>query len=222
MIAAAKRGAPLPALEDVGRRLGLGLDPSAPGIAVAEWLDAWLAGRRRTKRESTVRGYEMHIRVWLKPQLGHIPLERLNSGHIEELFATIARFNADLERQRGEGKALIVVDGDVRGQPRICGPSTQRRIFATLRAALNAAVNQRKITWNACAGVEPEAAAEAQRWTPAEAARFIGATAPDPMGLMFRIAVLRGTRPGRAVRVHLGGSRPGCGASSPCRAPSCN
>jgi len=50
MIAAAKRGIPLPAAEDVARRLGLGLDPSAPGITVAEWLDTWLAGKRRTRR----------------------------------------------------------------------------------------------------------------------------------------------------------------------------
>jgi hypothetical protein len=68
----------------------------------------------------------MHIRTWLKPQLGHLPLDRLNAGHIEELFAT-------------------------------------------LRASLNAAVKQRKITWNPCNGVELEQpeTAERQRWTPA-------------------------------------------------------
>ena len=198
MITAVKRGVPLPALDDVRRRLGLGLDPSNPGVTVAEWLDGWLAGKRRTKRPSAVRSYEMHCRVWLKPHLGHIPLERLNPGHIEDLFATIDRFNSELERQRGEGKALIVIEGDVRSQPRVRGPSTQRRIFATLRAALNAAVKQRRITWNPCQGVEldPEAPGEAKRWTPAQAARFITATADDPMGLMLRIAVLRGARRG--------------------------
>ena len=25
----------------------------------------------------------MHIRTWLKPQLGHLPLDRLNAGHVE-------------------------------------------------------------------------------------------------------------------------------------------
>ena len=41
---------------------------------------------------------------------------------------------------------------------------------ATLRAALNAAVKQRQISWNPCAGIElePENPAEAQRWTPAD------------------------------------------------------
>ncbi len=202
MITAVKRGAPLPALEDVRRRLGLGLDPGHPGVTVAEWLDTWLAGKRRTKRPSAVRSYETHCRVWLKPHLGHLPLERLNTAHIEGLFTTIERFNSELERQRGAGKALIGIEGDVRSQPRICGPSTQRRIFATLRAALNAAVRARKTTgldWNPCMGVEdlaPEAPAEAKRWTATEAAQFIAAVADDPMGLLFRIAVLRGARRG--------------------------
>lgn len=198
MVAAAKRGAPLPAAEDVRRRLGLGLDPSSAGVTIGEWLHTWLAGKRRTKRPSAVRSYEMHIRVWLEPHLGHIPLERLNAGHIEALFATIERFNTELNRQQSEGKVLIEIEGDTRAQPRQCGPSTQRRIFATLRAALNAAVKQRRIAWNPSAGIELEnpRTPEAMRWTSAEAAKFIDATANDPMGLMFRIAVLRGARRG--------------------------
>jgi integrase len=198
MIAAAKRGAPLPAADDIRRRLGLGLDPANPGVTVAEWLDTWLAGKRRTRRPSAVCSYESHIRVWLKPALGHVPLERVSTAHIEDLFATIGRFNSELERQRADGRALIEIEGDTRGQPRICGPSTQRRIFATLRVALNAAVKQHKITWNPCVGVEmePENPAEAKRWTPAEAARFIACVADDPLGLLYRIAVLRGARRG--------------------------
>ncbi len=164
MIMASKRGAQLPAVADVRRRLGLNQDPGAPGVTVAEHLDAWLAGKQRTKRASTVRGYEMHIRVHIKPALGHLPLERLNAGHIEDLLASIP------------GSA-----------------ATRHRVFATLRAACNTAV---KITHSPCAGIElePENPPEGRRWTPAEAAKFIAATAADPMGLMFRIMVLRGCR----------------------------
>ena len=198
MLRAVRQGSPLPTVEDVQRRLGLGLDPAHEGPTLGEWLDTWLAAKRRTKRESTCRGYEMHIRTWLKPQLGHLPLERLNAGHIEELFITIRRMNAEITRQRAAGVAPmdVKIDDDVRGQSRECGPTTQLRIFATLRAALNAAKRQRKITWNPCEGIELEQpeTAERQRWTPAEAAQFIDATAGDEMGLMFRIAVLRAPR----------------------------
>ena len=164
---ATARGGQLPAVEDMRRRLGLGLDPAQPGVTVAAWLDSWLAGKRRTKRASTVRGYEAHIRVHINPVIGDLPLERLNTGHVEAVLATVP------------GSA-----------------GTRHRVLATLRAALNAAVKQRQITWNPCTGieVEPENPAEAQRWTPAEAARFLSYVAGDPMGLMFRVMVLRGCR----------------------------
>jgi len=164
---ATARGGHLPAVEDVRRRLGLGLDPAQPRVTVASWLDSWLAGKRRTKRASTVRGYESHIRVHINPVIGDLPLERLNVGHMETVLAAVP------------GSA-----------------GTRHRVLATLRGALNAAVKQRQITWNPCTGieVEPENPAEAQRWTPAEAARFLGYVADDPMGLMFRVMVLRGCR----------------------------
>ena len=164
---ATARGGQLPSLEDVTRRLGLGLDPGQPGVTVAAWLDSWLAGKRRTKRASTVRGYESHIRVHIDPVIGDVPLERLNVGHVEAVLAAVP------------GSA-----------------GTRRRVLATLRAALNTAVKQRQITWNPCTGIElePESPAEAGRWTPAEAALFLVSTADDPMGLMFRVMVLRGCR----------------------------
>jgi hypothetical protein len=89
---------------------------------------------------------------------------------VEELFTTIRRINAELAAQRAAGVAPrdVKIRGDERGQSRECGPTTQLRTFATPRAALNAAVRQRKITWNPCDGVELEhpETAERQRWTP--------------------------------------------------------
>jgi Phage integrase, N-terminal SAM-like domain len=206
MIAAAKRGQPLPAAEDVRRRLGLGLDPGLPGDTVGEWLTTWLASRRKI-RPSVARSYQQHIENWLVPHLGDIQLEKLNAGHIAGLFATIDAFNAEIGRQRADGRALIEIEGDVRSQPRAVGPTTQRRIFATLRAALNAAVKQRKIMYSPCQGVEldPEARTEARRWTAGEAARFLAATDGDQLGLMFRIAVLRDAGVDRDVRMREAG-----------------
>ncbi len=160
-------GTPLPAVEDVRRRLGLGLEPGTPGVIVGQWLEGWLASKQRTRRASTTRGYESHIRVHIVPVIGDLPLERISAAHVERVLAAVP------------GSA-----------------ATRHRVLATLRAALNAAVKQRQITFNPCTGVElePENPPEQRRWTPAQARQFIDATAADPLGLAYRVMVLTGCR----------------------------
>ena len=70
------------------------------------------------------------------------------------LLTALVRINAEIERQRAAGRALLQLEGDLRAQPRITRPSTRRRTHATLQAALNDAVRKRQLTWNPCVGVE--------------------------------------------------------------------
>jgi integrase len=167
LITATRRGQPLPSVEDVRRRLGLGLDPGQPGMTAGEWMESWLAGKSRTRKASTVRSYEYHIRVYIAPVIGDVPLERVSTSHVEAVLAGVA------------GSA-----------------ATRHRVLATLRAALNTAMKRRLITWNPANGIElePENPPEAKRWTPAEAARFIAHVSDDPLGLAYRVMVLRGLR----------------------------
>ena len=46
MIADIKRGVPLPAVEDVARRLGIGADPASADVTFGEAWTAWLAARK--------------------------------------------------------------------------------------------------------------------------------------------------------------------------------
>ena len=79
--------------------------------------------------------------------------------------------------------------------------ATRHRVLATVRGALSAAVKARQITWNPCAGIEmePENPPEEATWTPAQARQFIAATAADPLGLAFRVALLTGVRRGELL-----------------------
>ena len=126
-----------------------------------------------------MRGYESHIRVHIAPLIGDLPLERVNTGHVEAVLAAVP------------GSA-----------------GTRHRVLATLRAALNAAVKARQITWNPCTGIElePENPAEAERWTPAQAARFLAYVADDPLGLAYRVMVLRGCRRAELVGLRWAGA----------------
>ena len=111
----ASRGAAAAALEAIS---GSAASPVA-GLGTGEWLERWLASRV-SLRASTSRGYAAHVRGYLVPYLGGIPLAELSPADVQAMFAAIIRGDAAL------------------GRP--VSAATLRRIHATLRAALNGAV----------------------------------------------------------------------------------
>ena len=198
MIRAAKRGQPLPSTEDVQRRLGLGQDPASAGVTFGQAWAAWLAGNKRLRASARRRltGIGEH---WLLPILADVPLERLTGAHCTAVFERIDRINAEIAAQRAAGKALIRVEGDVRARHRPVDVASQHRIFAALRTVLNFEVKvTHRLAFNPVYAVQlaPEETPEAQRWSAAQVARFLAHTAGDPLGLLFRVAVLRGPRRG--------------------------
>jgi integrase len=208
MIASARRGQPLPAAADVRRRIGLGLDPASTGVTVSEAWAAWLAGKRKLRQSARAR-LEQIGEHWLLPVLADVPLERLNGAHVAEVFARIERINAGITAQREDGRAFVKVEGDVRERPRPLGTASQHRVYAALREFANFEVRKtRRLGFNPVYAVElePEITPEAQRWTAAQARTFLAASADDPLGLLFRIVVLRGARRGEAVGFRWSGT----------------
>lgn len=194
-----KRGAELPAVEDVRRRLGLGRDLDR-SQTIAGWLEQWYAGKRAL-RDSTARSYRQHLDLYLIPHLGHFPLDRLSPEHIAALFDTVQEWNDEILAAREAGRAPELV-GDVRTRAKVVGNSTQRRIFATLRNALNAALKSpRRIDYNPCDSVEmpAEHREPAQVWSPEQVATFLDATADDRLALAYRLVLLRGLRRGEVT-----------------------
>jgi Phage integrase, N-terminal SAM-like domain len=135
----------------VRRKIGAGRDPASPDVTAGEFLPRWLAANGKIK-PSVRRAYQAHITNYLIPLLGEIPLSRLQPEHVTGMFDTIRDRNRSIEEQRAAGRAWIHVDGDVRKVPQVVSNATMHRIYATLRAALNAAVKWRLIPWNPCAG----------------------------------------------------------------------
>jgi hypothetical protein len=59
-------------------------------LTVSGWLEHWLA-TRASQRASTLRGYRSHVRVYLTPYLGRIPLAELTVGHVQAMFTALGR-----------------------------------------------------------------------------------------------------------------------------------
>jgi integrase len=192
-----KRGGQLPAVEDLRRRLELGRE-LGQGETLAELLERWFKSKKAL-RESVKRLYRQHLDNYLIPHLGHAPVERLTAEYIDDLFDMLDEWNVEIELARAE-KRRPVLQGDVRKRSGPVGAATQRRIFATLRTALNAAVRQRRIAYNPCAGVElaAEYREPARVWSPEQVATFLEAGV-GPLAPLYRLVLLRGLRRGEVV-----------------------
>jgi integrase len=154
--------APLPDLDQTRRRFNRG-QSLVVHVTVGDWLDEW-ADAKRT-RTTTTKGYKSHIRVHLKPGLGHIRLDRLSVRACQEFFDAIDEQNEvilaeNAERRAQQAKAtwgkrsrppaaererLAAERAKLDAMPpyrRPTGPATKQRIRATLRTAIQAAIRQ--------------------------------------------------------------------------------
>lgn len=191
-IAAERADIPEPA--KVAAKLGVGV-PLDGKMTVGEWLDVWLASKKT--RSTTTAGYRSHVNVHLKRRIGHLRLDRLNVGHLDEMFSAIADESDVIaaensarreqetrskwtkpgrppvnqrERLAAERAALA----DMKPYRKHNGPATRQAIRRTLRTALNAAIGRQLITFNAASHVELTAAARPQGllWTAARVERW--------------------------------------------------
>ncbi|KOG73521.1 integrase [Streptomyces antibioticus] len=166
--------APIPEPAEVSRRIGVGV-PLDGAMTVGEWLDTWIASKKT--KTTTTNGYRSHIRVHLKPGVGHYRLDRFNVGHVQEFFDSIdaaneviaaenqarreqearAKWGKNSRPPAAESARLAVEREKLAAMPpyrEITGPATKQRIRATLRTALNAAIRRQLITFNPAAHVE--------------------------------------------------------------------
>lgn len=147
-----------------------GVSPDASKMTVSEWLDAWLLTKKRI-RPTTLLSYESHVRVHLKPLVGHIPLRQLRAEHLDEMYAGL---------EAGRSAATL------------------HRIHATLRAALNSAVKRRLMTWNPANQVELPQVPKVRRkfLTPAQLDHFLQEIREDRLYAAYYLLADTGMRRG--------------------------
>ncbi|MFF8879635.1 site-specific integrase [Streptomyces flaveolus] len=247
----ARRRADIPQAAEVQRRLGVGV-PLDGTTTVGEWLDRWMANKKT--RATTNAGYSSHIRVHLKPRIGHYRLDRLNVGHVQEMFDAIADESDTIRaenqaRREQEQRAKWTRPGRppaaererlaiererlaaMKPYRKTNGPATRHAIRRTLRTALNAAIGQQLISFNAASHVELGSSARpkgllwtAERidrwratgekpspvmvWTPEQLGAFLDVAEDSRLYAFFHLVAHHGLRRGEGVgadwaNVHL-------------------
>lgn len=143
-----------------------------------EYLNGvWLPGL--TVRDSTKRSYAGHVRLYLIPHLGHIPLQQVTAGHLRKMYRAL--------RISGARGALSA--------------STVRRIHATAHSALSAALNDGLIGRNPATGLKLEAVPRPERafWNAEQVRAFVTAIADDRLASLYTFMAVTGLRRGEAV-----------------------
>ncbi|MFL6056289.1 MAG: hypothetical protein ACJ72W_25820 [Actinoallomurus sp.] len=104
-------------------------------ILLGDWLDVWLAGKKKIS-EGTRARYASDVRLYLKPYLGHIPVEELRVVDIAEMFDAIEEYNDVIREARASNHPTLRAKVKWR---QVVSPPTLRNIRATLRHALTVA-----------------------------------------------------------------------------------
>lgn len=153
-----------------------GIFSDAHGLTVGEFLDQWMAEVvKPSVRPWTYKGYDVHVRLHLKPALGRLALEALSPRHVEML----------LNQRLAQGLS----------------PKSVRYIRGTLRTALKQATRWGLIVRNPVDAVDgPKVERfEIRPLTPDEAKRFLSAIRGDRLEALYSVALTMGLRQGEAL-----------------------
>jgi integrase len=136
------------------------------GAYLAEWLDRHAAHVTALTRH----GYARLIRNYLAPTVGGVELQRLEAGHLSDLYA-----------------ALLA---------RGIHPQTVKHAHRLVHKALADAVRLDRVARNVADAVEPPRVVRTPpaTWTAADIARFLSAAQASPFRDFFHLAVLTGMR----------------------------
>lgn len=146
------------------------------GQTLGQFLDLWLSEIvKPSVRAWTYRGYEVHVRLHIKPMLGHLALDRIEPAHVQAL----------LNRKLKEGLSSKSV----------------RYIRGTLRAALQQAVRWGYLARNAAALVDGPRIEryEIKPFDATEARRLLDALEGDRLRALYSVALTMGLRQGEAL-----------------------
>lgn len=174
-------------LGDLRRDLRRGTRASATGT-LGEYLTGWLEGQRDAVRPSTWRTTAGYVNGYLVPALGTVPLARLTAADVSRALSAFRKHGRPAQ------------DGQ-RRPPRPVSAVTTHHVRSTLRAALTDAYKAGLVGRNVAADAKAPRVPD-QRvtyLTAAQVSKLLGATADDPLGPLYALAVSTGLRRGELV-----------------------
>jgi len=156
---------------------GVSVKPGGPKT-LAAYVVTWLPALRQRVRPSTWRSHELHLRLYVLPALGDVPLAQVTPTSVERMTAAM-----------------------IQRKPRPLSPTTARSARTTLRMILRDAERDGLVARNAAALARPPRAErhELRVLTTNETRRFLAGTVDDEFGPLFTVAATTGMRQGEVL-----------------------
>lgn len=153
------------------REKDLGQQLEASRMTVGEYLDQWLALKRKQLRTNSIRNYEGAVEQYIRPYLGNVILQALKPSHIEKWQSDLA--------------AMDLMS------------STIRVVRAVFSAALSKAVRLRHIYVNPIKATDAprRVKPKVQAMDRDQQRKFIAACKGQKWGLSYHFALATGLRP---------------------------
>jgi integrase len=169
---------------------------------LADFLGDWLEVQRRTRKPSTVGGYENIVRSWVVPHIGEVQLCDLDWRVFVGLYD-------HLRREGGRPTKAARVRAAATGTKPVGSPlgsRTVQSVHVLLRSALGHAVERELLQVNptdripkALRPTHKPTLAEGKHWEPGQAARFLEATRDDRWHALWALGLDTGARRGELL-----------------------
>ena len=179
----------------IAREVQTGTYTDSDKITLGEWLDIWVETYSKpTVRPSTYDSYKQLIRTHLRPNLGRIPLQKLQSNHIQKFY------NDRLQTKRKP--RTMPKDEENRQEVMESMPtlsaSTIKHMHVVLRQALEQAVRERRILINPAKATKPPKVTrpEASYLNAEQVAKFLDVASEDKWYSAFLVTLGTGMRLG--------------------------
>jgi len=158
---------------------GIAVLPS--GKSLGEYLEFWLnSSARHRVRASTLDSYAQKVRLYVRPILGHILLQKLTPAQVQALYNELLAGN--------QTRAAI-------------SPRTVRYVHAILHRAIKEALGLGLVSRNVTESVSPPKAVRPpiKTWDVADIQRFLAIAEPDGYSPLWLIALHTGMRRGELL-----------------------
>ncbi|RSM36470.1 hypothetical protein DMA12_40320 [Amycolatopsis balhimycina DSM 5908] len=169
-------------------------------VTVGQWLDIWLEMRQNLSF-STRRLYIQHVRDYLKPYLGSVPLRSLTVARVQAMFAALIRTNSSRTRplsyatlQRVRGVLHAALNGAIRRGLLDRNPAHWIELPSGRRPRAVVWTEGREAHWRQT-GERPAVAV----WTPTQTAAFLESSYDHPLHVLYLLVALLGLRRGEAA-----------------------